>query len=247
MKIFLAGVAPWRESGLYDDTIKREHPFILESFYYVNNDTVRLLPHYGDFLLDSGAFTFMEGGAPEPWERYIDEYAEFIVRNHVEKFFELDIDSIVGYDTVLKYRERLERAAGRRCIPVWHKSRGMTEYKRMCDEYPYVAIGGYVVRELDRNDYNAFPAMIRYAHLHGARVHGLGFTRLGLLKDYHFDSVDSTAWTTGNRYGFVYRYDGVEMRKIDAPKGKRIGVPREVALHNFKEWIKLQKRAESLL
>lgn len=247
MKIFLAGVAPWRESGLYDDTIKREHPYILESFYYVDDHTVRLLPEYGDFLLDSGAFTFMEGGAPEPWEQYIDEYAEFIVRNHVEKFFELDIDSIVGYNTVLYYRERLERATGRRCIPVWHSNRGLDEFKRTCDEYDYVALGGIVGMEWRADALKKIPWFIREAHRRKARIHGLGFTRLGLLKDYHFDSVDSTAWTTGNRYGFMYRWDGFEMRKIDAPKGKRIGAPKEAALHNFKEWIKLQKQADNLL
>ena len=47
--------------GGYDPIIREHKPFILESFFYADDDTERLIPHYGDFLLDSGAFTFMGG------------------------------------------------------------------------------------------------------------------------------------------------------------------------------------------
>ena len=131
--------------------IKNHHPFILESFYYANADTERLLPFFGDFLLDSGAFTFMQGNhnGRINWIEYVERYADFINRNHVQKFFELDIDSVTGYEKVLEYRKRLERLTGKQCVPVWHKSRGMDEYYRHCQEYPYVGIGGYVVQELE--------------------------------------------------------------------------------------------------
>ena len=103
MKLFLAGVAPWRSEGIYDEIIKEKAPAILESFYYVDKDTERLLPHFGDFLLDSGAFTFCGSDRFDAtkFDHYIELYADFINRNHVQKFFELDIDSIVGYEKVL--------------------------------------------------------------------------------------------------------------------------------------------------
>lgn len=229
----------------YDPIIKTHRPYILESFYYANADTERLLPYYGDFLLDSGAFTFMQNDKTHTdWKEYTKRYADFIVRNNIQKFFELDIDSVVGYKEVLKNRELLEDLTGRKCIPVWHKSRGSEEYKRMCHSYDYVAIGGIVAKEIKPENYSIFTPLINEAHKNNCRVHGLGFTSLTGLEKYHFDSVDSTAWTTGNRFGFVYVFDGKTMRKVDAPKGKRLGDPRKVALINYIEWIKFQKYAE---
>ena len=248
MKIYLAGVAPWRggQERIYDDAIIKHRPYILESFYYTDADTERLLPYFGDFLLDSGAFTFMQGNHSGKinWEEYIERYADFINRNHVQKFFELDIDSVTGYGKVLEYRKRLERLTGKQCVPVWHKSRGINEYYRHCQEYPYVGIGGYVVKELEPKEFKAFPSMIRYAHANGAKVHCLGFTRLSDLPKYHFDSVDSTAWTTGNRFGYLYKFDGKTMRKIPKPQGMKLKDSRQVALRNYIEWIKFQKYAE---
>lgn len=223
-------------------------PYILESFYYADADTERLIPYMKEFLLDSGAFTFMQNVKTKVnWEEYLEKYADFINRNKVEKFFELDIDSVVGYEKVLEYRAKLEQLTGRQCIPVWHKSRGIEEYKRHCEEYPYIGIGGYVIKEIKPSEYNHFPAMIDYAHKNKCKVHCLGYTNLENLKKHHFDSVDSTAWTTGNRFGYIYKFDGKTMRKIDAPKGKRLGDPKKVALNNFNEWTKFQNYADTHL
>lgn len=231
--------------GGYDPIIQEHRPYILESFYYVDEDTERLLPYFGDFLLDSGAFTFMQNSKVRvDWDDYINRYASFIVKNKVEKYFELDIDSVVGYKKVLEYRERLEGLTGRKCIPVWHKSRGIQEFYKMCEDYKYAAIGGIVSKEIKPEQYHAFPSMIAEAHKRGCKLHGLGFTSLSWLPKCRFDSVDSTAWTTGNRFGFVYRFDGKTMQKIEAPAGKRLKDSRKIALINYTEWIKFQKYAE---
>lgn len=250
--MYLAGVIPFNEKknigGGFDNAILKHRPYILESFYYADEDTERLLNYFGDFLLDSGAFTFMQNSKSHlDWNDYIEKYANFINRNKIEKFFELDIDSVVGYDKVLKFREKLEKLTGKQCIPVWHKSRGLDEFKKMCDEYSYVAIGGIVSKEIKPDQYKAFPIMINEAHKRGAKIHGLGFTNLKLLPKCHFDSVDSTAWTTGNRFGFIYHFNGKTMVKINCPKGKRLADSRKVALINYTEWIKFQKYAEANL
>ena len=244
------GVFSWGRSlerrGGYDPIIKEYRPYILESFYYCDADTERLLPYFGDFMLDSGAFTFMNNMPKKEinWDEYIERYADFINRNKVNKYFELDIDKVVGYERVKEYRRILENKVNKQCIPVWHKNRGIEEFKKHCQEYPYVSIGGYVVKELTPKDYEAFPAMIKYAHLNNAKIHCLGFTKLDSLSKYHFDSVDSTAWTTGNRFGYIYKFDGVTMRKIEPPRGYRLGDSKKVALINYIEWIKFQKYAE---
>ena len=231
--------------GGYDKIVKEYRPYILESFFYADADTERLIPHFGDFLLDSGAFTFMQGKGGSPnWDEYVERYADFINRNKVKKYFELDIDSVVGYERVKQIRTTLERLTGRPCIPVWHLSRGLDEYRRMCSEYDYVAIGGIVSGEIKNTSYHAFPALIKEAHERKAKVHGLGFTALDWLKTCHFDSVDSTAWTTGNRFGYCYFFDGKTMKKKDAPKGYKLADSRKVALNNYTEWLKFQKYAD---
>lgn len=250
MKLYLAGVAPWRESGLYDETYKIERPYILESFYYADADTERLMPYMGDFLLDSGAYTFMQNSKSHVvWGEYLEQYAAFVNKNKVEKYFELDIDSVVGYDKVKEYRRKLERLTNRQPIPVWHTGRGKEEFRRCAEEYPYVAIGGLVgtgKSEYARKYWKYFPWFIKTAHENGAKIHALGFTSLPGIRQFHFDSVDSTAWTTGNRFGYIYKFTGNSIEKTDAPAGKRVK-SKEAAVNNFCEWVKFQKWADTHL
>lgn len=239
----------WRNMSLYLAENKNfDNVKTLESFYYADEWTERLLPMFGEFLLDSGAYTFLANKKGEiNWLDYIDKYAAFINRNNIKHFFELDIDSIVGYEKVLEYRKILERKTGKKCIPVWHKSRGKEEYIKMCKEYDYVALGGIVTKEITKDDYKFFTWFINTAHKYGAKIHGLGFTNLKGLEKYHFDSVDSTSWTTGNRFGAVYKFNGRTMEKVGKKEGQRLGDSRAVAVHNFNEWVKFQKYAEKHL
>ena len=225
--------------------IRNYKPYILASYYYMDKKIQQLIPRCGDFLLDSGAFTFMMNSKNAVnWDEYLERYADFINSNRIDKFFELDIDALVGYDEVVRLRNKLENLTGKQCIPVWHKSRGMDNFRSTCDAYPYIALGGIVAGEFKSTEYKHFPLLINEAHKRGAKIHGLGFTSLAWLPKCHFDSVDSTAWTTGNRFGFIYRFDGKTMQKTDAPKGHRLADSRKVALINFIEWLKFQKYAE---
>lgn len=235
--------------GLYDDTIKKFNVAILESYYYADEWTEKTIPLISNFLLDSGAFTFMSNShkGKIDWKAYIDGYCDFINRNNVERFFELDIDSIVGYDNVLRIRKYIEEKTSKKCIPVWHKSRGKEEFLRMCDEYDYVAIGGIVTKEIKPNEYPFFTWFINEAHKRHCKIHGLGFTNLQGLTKYHFDSVDSTSWTTGNRFGSVYVFNGKTIVKYDKKQGQRLSDAKAVAIHNFNEWVKFQRYADKNL
>lgn len=218
---------------------------ILQSFYYADEYTENtIIPKSKNFMLDSGAFTFMQGkGGKIDWDDYVNKYANFINKNHIDKYLELDIDNVVGFGEVLKIRDKLEQKTGVKPIPVWHKSRGLERFKLDADNYPYVAIGGIVTKEIKPSEYPVFTVLINEAHKRGAKIHGLGFTNLQGMRKYHFDSVDSTAWVSGNRFGAVYFFDGKTMKKIDKPPGKRV-VSNKVALHNFEEWKKFCKYAE---
>lgn len=242
MKIFLV---EWAEYPEIIQKSKEERPRILTSFFYANETTIELLPYYTDFLLDSGAYTFMSGAKKKvEWEEYVDRYAEFINQNQIKHFFELDIDSVVGYSKVRELRRRLENATGQNPIPVWHKSRGIHEFQQMCHDYKYVAIGGIVSKEILPSHYKALPALISEAHRHGAKIHGLGFTNHKWLPVCHFDSVDSASWIGGARFGQVQLFKGNTMKSVPKPQGKRLANGRSATLINFTEWIKYQRWAE---
>lgn len=244
MKLFLAGehgakngLQRERERGWQDLSI-------LESYYYARKNPLfeRLYYKGVDLLLDSGAFTFMVSGAKIDWYKYVEDYAAFINKYQIEKFFELDIDSIIGLQEVERLREKLETLTGRKCIPVWHKSRGIDYWKKMCEEYSYIAIGGIVSKEIPRGKIASIAtSLINMAHAKGVKVHLLGYTPCDILaENIPLDSADSTTWIVGNRSGTIYKFDGRKICKYNAPKGKRLKAS-EVARHNFYEWAKYQK------
>lgn len=245
--LYLAGIQGKAKEFAIGDTPLIELS-ILESFYYADEWTEWAIPRLKNFMLDSGAFTFMTSHKGKvDWNDYLQKYADFINKNDVKLFYELDIDSIVGYEKVVEMRKWLEAATGKQPIPVWHKSRGKEEFLKMCDEYDYVAIGGIVSKEITRQEYKYFPWFIKEAHKRGAKIHGLGFTNLEGIQKYHFDSVDSTSWTTGNRFGAIYRFNGRTMEKFSKKEGQRLKDSRAVAINNFNEWVKFQRYAETNL
>lgn len=269
MNIYLAGGISgnlsvlWKKIGGMKIYLAGEHPVkngkyavgggqILESYYYAKNNEWldRIIPTLDSFLLDSGAFSFMQGSKSiVDFDEYIEGYAEYIKRNNIEHFFELDIDSVIGLKEVERLRKKLQELTGKYPIPVWHKNRGLDYFKKMCKEYPYVALGGIAGKEIKLDSYEkAFPWFINEAHSAGVKIHGLGYTRIKGLFQYHFDSVDSTAWLYGNRGGYLYIFNEVtgEMKQFRAEGTNRL-LPHESALHNYQEWCKFQRYAEKNL
>lgn len=233
MRVCLAGTAS------FEDIVKaHKMSSMLESFYYFKAWQKDYIKCVDFFLLDSGAFTFIQSkGVDVDWGEYVERYANFINENDIDKFFELDIDSLVGYEEVINLRNKLEKLTGKKVIPVWHKGRGYEEYKRLCEEYPYIGIGGVAIKEIKPSKYDVFKKMINDAHERGCKVHGLGCTGQTVIERYHFDSVDSTGWTGAGRWGTVFKFDGKRMWTFRPPSGSRVKL--KVALeNNLMEWIK---------
>lgn len=246
MDIYLAGT-------LYDKErykITTDKLNVLESYFYIRNKEwmFPLIKQFNHFLLDSGAFTFMNQVKSQEidWDEYIEEYADFINKLDIELFFELDIDVLVGIKEVERLREKLEKLTGKKSIPVWHISRGHDYWLKMIKQYDYVAIGGIVTREIKPKHYPIFNQLIKEAHAENCKVHGLGFTNLKGLTKYKFDSVDSTSWLSGNRFGAVYEFNGNTMVKYDKKQGQRVK-NHETAINNFVEWVKFCEYAERYL
>lgn len=151
--------------------------------------------------------------------------------------------------TVEELRKLHDAKSGRKPIPVWHKSRGKEYFVEMCKNYPYVAIGGIVTKEIPINKYEKlFPWFVKTAHKYGCKIHALGYTNIRGLHTYHFDSVDSTAWLYGNMSGSIYKFNAKNgtMDKTKAPEGKKLR-SKLVAAHNFGEWVRFMKYARARL
>lgn len=251
MKIYLAGGASYQVSKKKVVEQMRRAKLIstvnlLETFFEIYLKSPPVLVNNYNLILDSGAFSFLSSGKRADWDEYISRYIEYINANDVKLFFELDIDKIVGYDRVKEVRRRLERETNKRPIPVWHRHLGKAEFLRMCDEYDYVALGGLAIGDISVSEYKYLPAFIREAHKRGTKIHGLGFTHSKWLSICHFDSVDSTSWTYGMRYGQIYKFDGRNIRQAKIPQGMR-AIGHNLAMHNFAEWLKFAAYAEEHL
>ena len=237
MRLFIAGTSafPW----LFKEIIPL---YVLESFYYIQDWQIEEIPKYKMFLLDSGAFTFMSNTKKTEvnWKEYIDSYIEFINKHDIKYFFELDIDVVIGYENVKKITKYIEQKTNKKCIPVWHKSRGLEEWERLTKEYDYVAIGGIVTKEIKPSEYKFFPTLLQIASKNKCKVHGLGFTGKIAFK-LNFYSVDSTNWLQNGKFGGIEYFNGKELVKVDAPKGKKNIYYRDRYKFLVPEYIKFQK------
>lgn len=247
MKIHLAGTSS-------RDSIKDvifQIPFVLESFWYFKPWQIPMIHDTTEsFILDSGAFSFiMNGTGNTDLDGYIQRYVDFVKKYEVENYIEMDIDNRIGYEKVKQIRTRIEREVGRPCIPVWHFNRGREDFERMCQEYDYVAFGGMMSDGFTKDELvRVLPWFVRTAHKNGAKIHGLGFTGLSDVMKVHFDTVDSTSWTSGSRYGTLYVYDNGTLRRIHKPNGSRMTAPYlEIDVNNITQWIKFQRYADTHL
>lgn len=202
MKIFL--------SSLENNTARIEKispmHYNLISYYYGRKCDARvraIIANSELVMIDSGAHTFQKGTHVD-WEQYTKEYGEWINAHDCKKivgYFEMDVDNILGYDNVLRLRRHLETVSDK-IIPVWHKNRGIENYREMCREYAgrVIAITGFKNEDIQDHQYMMF---LKYAWEQGCEVHCLGMTRKAVLDKVPFDYVDSSSWTQGVLYGRI--------------------------------------------
>jgi len=114
----------------------------------------------------------------------------------------------------------------------------------MCKEYDYVAVGGIASREIKPNEYKYLSWFVKTAHDYGAVIHGLGFSNPKYLEIIHFDTVDSTSWASGVRWGQLYKFNGKRIVQIaESQKGRRL-IGSKADIHNLREWIKYAEYLE---
>lgn len=223
---------------------------LLQSFAFMDSkfayERIKNNHKYRDFILDSGAFSYMNGknGNKINWDEYVEHYAKVINDFDIKKFIELDIDAIVGLKEVERLRKKLEILTNKQSIPVWHKNRGQKYWIKMIHEYSYCAIGGIAIGNIKRTEYGIFHKLLKEAHENNCKVHGLGFTNLKLLTQFNFDSVDSSSCNSV-RFGQLSVFTGTTIRNIKAPPGKKINYQRGVS-QSFDAWVQYANYLEGL-
>lgn len=196
-----------------------------------------------DFMLDSGAFTFMNSGKQVHWKSYVDEYCEFINEYGIKHFIELDLYGVIGIGKTEKIRKYIERHTGKKPIPVFHGTLPVSYFRKLCEQYPYVAISATGTLQSSKWTKNskALKQMIKIGHSYGAKIHGLGYTRISNINnpEIMFDSIDSTSWLSGCRFGTWYN---LSQNKIVQKNCSNMGITRDqFNKHNAKVWVDKQK------
>lgn len=231
MKVFLSG----SETPDCDLIWEKPAKYNLLSFYYVKSKpeiAQKMRDGSQLILIDSGAHSFQKGTKVD-WVSYTRQYAEFIKNFDTEKvlgYFEMDVDNVIGYNKVLELREILESVSNK-IIPVWHKNRGIDDYKKMCERYSnkIIAITGFKNEDIRDEQYMMF---LKYAKKFNCKVHCLGMTRKAILNKVPFDFVDSSSWKQQAIFGKV----GKKQVSKEFSKQKR----RDVIFASYLEAIKMQ-------
>jgi hypothetical protein len=241
MKIFLSSIENGKSNNVesfeffLQKNIKLK--WNLMSYYYIRENKYKLAidirNNSEEILIDSGAHSFQKGKKVN-WTEYTKEYAEFIKKFDNEKvigYFEMDVDNIIGYDKVLELRKILEKTSNK-IIPVWHKNRGISEYKKMCQKYAnkIIAITGFKNEDIKDEQYLMF---LKYAKKYNCKVHCLGMTRKKVLDKVPFDYVDSSSWKQSSLYGRIGN------KKVSQKQSHKDRNP--IFLENYKLGIKMQK------
>lgn len=251
MKIYLAGFKTIEKTW----NKPTEDIYLLSSFWEHKNGKYGEYVMQDKHILDSGAFTAINDKTGKyknfDWDLYCKKYIAFINHTKQKLFFELDIDCVAGLQKVEYLRKMIEDGTGIAPIPCWHSNRGAEYFIKCCEDYPYVALGTTTANadgKKIRNNPKVLHWFIEQAHKNNAKIHGLGFTSTPWLKELKFDSVDSTTWNVGGKFGNVVLFDsnGFPTQKYKSDKNKKAKTI-ELNNFNFEQWVKFQKYADKYL
>ncbi len=247
MKLYIAATSsPTSKKELPAFLEKYKPMYLLESFYYAEEPVMNYVKsgNCKSFILDSGAFTFMNAAYKKSemnvdFLKYTHKYCDFINKHGIELFFEMDVDRLTSLEYAEKLRAVIEKETGKKPIPVWHIDRGKQYFIDMCRSYPYVAVGDLVLY-IKKSQHKYLNWFCDTAHKYGCKIHGLGFTPSRNAGQYHFDSIDSSSWNVGVRYGHLYVFKGDSVELIKHPPGMK-GKREPLKHQNYSAWVMYQK------
>lgn len=193
----------------------------------------------GFFLLDSGGYSARVHGV----DIDVKAYAEYLNRYHISYAFNLDV---LDLETSLNNFYYLNENTKTYIMPVYHgpewknpETRDLLDYYVDC--FPFIALGGIAGREISEENTLRFLKYVFNRTKNKVMVHGLGTTRVPLLKQFPFFCVDSTSWLCMTKFASSNHYSK-EMAKVRA----RTCNWRQNLDKDIKWWIKTEKEITKL-
>lgn len=165
--------------------------------------------HPVGIMFDSGAYSAKSQGAAIS----LPNYTRFLQEHQDLAEVCANLDVIGDPDASASNQAALE-AAGLHPIPVFHGGSPLPVLENLCNQYPYVALGGMTAPSARAQLWPWLARCFTIAERHGTRLHGFGLTGWQALLDFPFYSVDSSSWGAGHRYGSVPVWDGRRMIKL---------------------------------
>lgn len=225
--------------------------YLLQSFFKVTNtqDYEMIFSKCKDVIIDSGAVAFMTANYKNKNKQNFDvrgyarKYGEFIKKQNIEKFIELDIEGVFGYQIYCDCLKILQDVSGKDPIRVFHRWRNLDYFLELVKVKSYIALGDVDILTRNQSQEEYFLDMITLAHKNNCEVHGLAFTNFNKLSHLPFDSVDSISWKSGARFANFARFDGRRINYYDASNRDKNIVLYHLLLmkQGFDEWKKLAK------
>jgi len=271
MKLFLSSAeSPDNSKTLL--SVPRKKCVLVTFFYYYKKKDSKIRPLLElyktagyEVMLDSGAHTFLNyiasnvssnssytrhsiGGGKKnlgvECGEYFKSYLEFLkeYKEYFDFIVELDIDILVGYEVILKWRKLLAEVVGaKKLVAVYHETipDWQTEIKVWCEKGYLLGIGG-------KPDSETLNYLFTAAKKYGGRTHGFAKTSNKLMSSYPWFSVDSSTWNTGKRFGilfylekdkFPYLIQGLTLKGVRNGNKDDIKVFRERVLKSASKYI----------
>lgn len=236
-------------------TIEKQYTKPVDDIYLLSSFYEHKGGKYGDYvyqkkhILDSGAFSMLSGNKNIDFKKYTSKYCDFIIKTKQNIFIELDIYKLIGTEKTEQLRDYIEQRTGKQVMPVWHKHLGINYLNKLCENYKYIAFGGFVLGDIKKAEYKYIPKLLKIAKENNCKVHGLGFTSTYWLQRIKFYSVDSTTWLSGGRFGEIclFKNNYSKATRIKKAKNLKVKNTSKVNIYNFNEWVKFQKHAEKNL
>lgn len=176
---------------------------VLISYAYkstLDGAVAKYKPGEVDLMVDSGAFTAFTKGKKISLEEYTDWLIEH--KQHVTTGVVLDV--IGDWKGTARNHERMlnRLPEGFPLKPVWHSTSPISELERLCKEYDYIGIGGLVSMSLNVKAFMQHMIRVhKVADKYGTKLHGLGVTGETAMLRLPWNTVDSSSWLSGSRYG----------------------------------------------
>ena len=244
MRIFLAAAEGVPQHYLSADQF-RENPQTnwFSSFRYTRRaqkfleKVGRADQREGLVTIDSGAHSFFAmagtsvrssaGGMKRKvefdYERYVDRYIRWLQawEPYYDFFVEVDIQELIGYARVLKWRDEIKSAGlWHKCITCHHSGTGYGEGTANTyeDYVEMVKSSGsrYVAIEGKREGAYTLPyvKLVKCAYDNDCRVHVFAAVDMKVLQNVPVYSTDSRGWGSICSHGVTMRFDGASGKML---------------------------------